>query len=184
MVLQVGNMRNVAPYEGNPVLEFLLSFKPVGIIVGLLLLIIFLFIVFSFFSEVIPELFGRKGLTEYTDNKKSQFKEISSNQPITYRLYSNNIEVITEEQLKSIDILKAQIEICYIRELTNEKFGEYIKSYFDKPKFSNITNITKAEICNAMELIYSTRKKHGWMGADNCYNENKSLYRNLAKMMN
>ena len=65
-------MRNVAPYEDNPVMDTIASIEPFGTIILIIAAIVFLFIVFSFFGSVVPEMLGKKDVFHYVETRNTK----------------------------------------------------------------------------------------------------------------
>ena len=157
MLLQAGNMRNVAPNDGNPVLEFLLSFEPIGMIVGILIAIFLIFMLIHFVTNVIPELIGQKTLVDHIEQtqRKRDFQERD-----IIKKREENIRIQNIQQQERNEDLKRMAEIqVAIRGNSKEKWQKQIEDFFSKPPFSEFDEITKERLKQSMKDNYKEQNQ-------------------------
>jgi len=152
ILLQAGNMRNVSPYEGNPVMEFLMQFSFFSTLFFIIAALVFLFFIFSFFGSVVPEMFGKKDVFDYIDTKKS--KKVEEEKQIQIK----KEEKITKERQEFRERSKrlnsrAETQVFLIG-YTEEKWLAKLKKDFERPPYSEFDEKTKQLIWDAL--------KDGW----------------------
>jgi hypothetical protein len=152
IILQVGNMRNVAPYEDNPVMDTIASIEPFGTIILIIAAIVFLFIVFSFFGSVVPEMLGKKDVFHYVETRNT--KKVEQQKQIQIKK-EEKIEKERQDFRQRSNSLNFRAESEVLRRgYTEEKWIEKLKKDFERPPYSEFDEKTKELVWNAL--------KDGW----------------------
>ena len=145
ILLQVGNMRNVAPNDGNPVLDFLMQFSFFSTLFFIIAALVFLFFIFSFFGFVVPEIFGGKDIIEHLETKSTK-KEVEK-KDLQLRLGQKRIQEQNEYRVRSRWLHeKAEREV-----LTYGCTKETLDEIFNIPAFEKMDEKTKKTIKEAIK---------------------------------
>jgi hypothetical protein len=179
MLLQAGNMRNVAPYDGNPVLEYLLSFEPIGMIVGFLIAIFLIFMLIHFVTNVIPELMGQKTLVDHIEQTQKK-RDLKERDVIKKREESIRIQNIQYQERNENLKNRAEVEVA-MRGTTEQKWQKQIEDVFSKPPFSEFDEKTKEKLKASMKNKY---KEHNQKIYDDYIKNNQHMLIDLSKHFN
>lgn len=158
ILLQVGNMRNVAPNDGNPVLDFLMQFPFFSTLFFIIATLVFLFFIFSFFGSVVPEMFGKKDVFDYIKTKKS--KKVEAEKQIQIK----NEEKITKERQEFRERRnrlnsRAETEVL-LKGYTKEKWLAKLERDFQKSPYSEIEDRLKDTLRELMKDGYIAHNKN------------------------
>ena len=145
ILLQAGNMRNVAPYEGNPIMEFLMQFSFFSTLFFIIAALVFLFFIFSFFGFVVPEIFGGKDIIEYLETKSTK-KEVEK-KDLQLRLGQKRIQEQNEYRERSRCLHEEAERKVLTYGWTKEKLDEI----FNIPAFEKMDEKTKKTIKEAIK---------------------------------
>lgn len=178
-ILQIGNMRNIAPNDGNPVLEYFFSFEPIGMIVAVLIAIFLIFMFLHFLTNVIPELIGHKTLVDHLEQTQRK-RELSESEIMLKREERIRIQNKQFQERNEKLKRKAEIEVA-MRGYTKEKWQKHIDDIFCNPPFSDLNEIKKEKLKNLMMDKYKEQNQKIY---DEYIRNNQHILIDLSKHFN
>jgi hypothetical protein len=164
IVLNVGNMRNIVPYEGNSSLDFFASMEPFGTILLIIAALTVLFMTLSFFTVVLPELLGKKDVFQIVESRGIKKEEEKKQNQIEQELKKTKEFQVVKEKVKRLNS-KAEREVL-MRGYTKETWLLKLKKDFEKTPYSTLDEKTKELIWNKLKdgwIIYNEKLKEDFL---------------------
>jgi len=146
-------MRNVAPYEGNPIIEFLMQFSFFSILFFIIAALVFLFIVISFFGFALPEIFGGKDIIEHLEAKRIK-KEADKND-FQIRLEQKRVQEQTIFRERSRRLHEEAKRKVLTHGYTEEQFYKFLNS----PAFEKMDEETKKKVRESIKNLVKEKNQ-------------------------